>query len=181
MLNGRDLSGWRLVEPKAENGWSFTDGALNNRPAAAAAGQPPRHFGNLRTAREFEDFNLTGEVQVPATGNSGVYLRGIYEVQVINSFGKPLDSHNMGALYSRHAPTVSAERPAGEWQTLEITLVDRHVTVILNGQNIIDNQPLLGCTGGALWSDESRPGPILLQGDHQDVSYRNLVVRPVVK
>ena len=181
LLNGRDLSGWRLVEPKAENGWSFTDGALTNRPAPAMAGQPPRRFGNLRTESEFEDFNLTVEVQVPATGNSGVYLRGIYEVQVIDSFGKPLDSHNMGALYSRHPPTVSAEKPAGEWQTLDLTLVDRHVTVILNGKNIIDNQPLFGCTGSALWSDESRPGPILLQGDHQEVSYRNLVIRPVVK
>ncbi len=181
LFNGRDLSGWKLVEPNAENGWSFSAGALNNRPAPAVAGQPPRHFGNLRTEREFEDFNLTLEVNMPATGNSGVYLRGIYEVQIIDSYGKPLDSHNMGALYSRITPTVSAEKPAGEWQTLDITLVDRHATVILNGQKIIDNQPLLGCTGGALWSDESRPGPIYLQGDHQDVSYRNLVLRPVVK
>ena len=74
----------------------------------------------------------------------------------------------MGGLYSRITPTVNrAEKPAGEWQTIDITLVDRHVTVILNGKTIIDNQPVLGCTGGALWSDEFRPGPIYLQGDHR--------------
>ena len=113
--------------------------------------------------------------------NSGVYLRGVYEVQVLESFGKPLDSHNMGAVYSRITPSVAAERKIGEWQALDITLVDRHVTVILNGRTIIDNQPLLGCTGGALTSDESRPGPLYLQGDHSDIDYRNIVLRPVVR
>ena len=78
-------------------------------------------------------------------------------------------------------PLVSAEKPAGEWQTVDITLVDRHVTVKLNGKLVQDNAPLLGCTGGALWSDEFRPGPIYLQGDHSGVSYRNMVLRPVVK
>ena len=82
-------------------------------------------------------------------GNSGVYLRGIYEVQVADTYGRPLDAHNMGAIYSRIKPTVAAEKPAGEWQTMDITYVDRHATVILNGKKIIDNQPVLGCTGGA--------------------------------
>jgi hypothetical protein len=97
------------------------------------------------------------------------------------SHEKPLDSHNMGALYSRIKPSVAAERPVGEWQTIDITLVDRHLTVILNGTTIIDNQPVLGCTGGALTSDESLPGPIYLQGDHTDVDYRKMVLTPVVK
>jgi hypothetical protein len=108
-----------------------------------------------------------------------VYLRGIYEVQVMDSHGRGLDSHHMGAIYSRITPTVSAEKPAGQWQTMDITLCDRHVTVVLNGTPIIDNQPLLGCTGGALWSDEFRPGPIYLQGDHTAVSYRNIVLTPI--
>jgi hypothetical protein len=181
LFNGRDLTGWRLLEPAAENGWVVEGGALVNRPAPHVEGQPRRRFGNLRTVAEFEDFNLKLEVSVPARSNSGVYLRGIYEVQVLDSFGKALDSHNMGAIFSRIAPTVAAEKPAGQWQTLELTLVDRHVTVLLNGTKIIDNQPLAGCTGGALWSDEFRPGPIYLQGDHGAVSFRNLVVRPVVK
>jgi hypothetical protein len=131
--------------------------------------------------QDFGDFNLTAEVNVPPNGNSGIYLRGIYEVQVIDSFGKPLDCHNMGAVYGRITPMVAAEKPAGEWQTLDITLVDRHATVKLNGQTIIDNQPIAGCTGGALWSDQMRPGPIYLQGDHTGVQYRNMVLRPVVK
>jgi len=181
LFNGRDLTGWRLIDPKSENAWSIENGVLANRPPPHAEGQPRRRTGNLRTDSEFEDFNLKLEVSVPQGSNSGVYLRGIYEVQVHDSFGKPLDSHNMGAIYSRITPSMAAEKPAGEWQTLDMTLVDRHATVVLNGKTIIDNQPLAGCTGGAMWSDQFRPGPIYLQGDHGAVSYRNIVLRPVVK
>jgi hypothetical protein len=177
LFNGKDLTGWRLVESGAANAWSVQDGVLINRPDK----QSGKHYGNLRTEQTFEDFNLRLEVKVPKNGNSGVYLRGIYEVQVADTQGKPLDSHNMGGLYSRLTPTVAAEKAAGEWQTMDLTLVDRHLTVVLNGQTIIDNQPVMGCTGGALWSDESRPGPIYLQGDHEAVDYRHLVLRPVVK
>jgi hypothetical protein len=180
LFNGRDLQGWRMVEPKAANGWVVESGVLANRPTQVE-GQPQKRYGNLRTDREFEDFNLKLEVKVPPHNNSGIYLRGIYEVQVLDSHGKPLDSHNMGAIYSRIAPMVSAEKPVGEWQSLDITLVDRHVTILLNGTNIIDNQPLLGCTGGALWADEFRPGPIYLQGDHGAVDYRDLILRPVLR
>jgi len=162
-LNGCDLADWRLVEPDAVNGWSLEEGALVTRPVQTE-GQPRKHYGNLRTDREFEDFNLRLEVRVHAGSNSGVYLRGLCEVQVLDSFGKPLDSHNMGAIYSRLAPAVAAEKPAGEWQSFDITLLDRHATVVLNGTTIIDNQSLQGCTGGALWSDELRSGPIYLQG-----------------
>jgi len=179
LFNGKDLSGWKALNPNAPNGWSVKDGILVND----APQEPGKHKGyvNIRTEREFEDFNLTLEVRVPKGGNSGVYLRGIYEVQVCDTFGKPLDSHNMGGIYSRICPTVAAEKPAGEWQTMDLTLVERHVTVVLNGKKIIANQPLPGCTGGALTSDEFRPGPIYLQGDHTSVDYRNIVLRPVVK
>jgi len=180
LFNGKDLTGWKLVNPNSVCGWSVEDGVLINRPKQEE-GKPHKNYGNLRTEAEFEDFNLTLEVRVPKGGNSGVYLRGIYEVQVMDSFGKPLDSHNMGAVYSRIKPTESAEKPAGEWQTMDITLVDRHVTVVLNGKKIIDNQPLFGCTGGALTSDEFKPGPIYLQGDHTGVDYRSIVLSPVVK
>jgi hypothetical protein len=180
LFNVRDLTGWQVMDPPVANAWTIADGLLSNHPPKHEEGKPAKRTTNLRTEREFEDFNLKVEVSVPAGSNSGVYLRGIYEIQVLDSYGKPLDSHNMGALYSRITPSVSAEKPAGEWETLDITLVDRHVTVILNGTTIIDNQPVLGCTGGALWSDESRPGPIYLQGDHGAV-YRKLVLRPVVK
>jgi hypothetical protein len=180
LFSGKDLTGWRLTEPNAISGWSAKDGLLVNA-VSQEEGKPHKNYGNLRTDREFEDFNLTLEVRVAKGGNSGVYLRGIYEVQVADTYGRPLDPHNMGAVYSRIKPTVSAEKPAGEWQTMDITFVDRHVTLILNGQKIIDNQPILGCTGGALWSDVMRPGPIYLQGDHTGIEYRNMVLKPVVK
>ena len=180
LFDGKDLDGWQLTNPKAINGWKAKDGILINE-VLQEKGKPHKTYGNLRTDREFEDFNLTLETRVAEGGNSGVYLRGIYEVQVFDSYGKPLDPHNMGAIYSRITPTQAAEKPAGEWQTLDITLVQRHATVILNGKKIIDNQPLLGCTGGALWADVTRPGPIYLQGDHTGIEYRNIVLRPVVR
>jgi hypothetical protein len=178
LFDGKSLDGWKLVEPDAFNGWSVHDGILSN---AASEGETKKHYGNLRTVAEFEDFAIHAETRIPKHGNSGIYLRGIYEVQVYDSFGKPLDSHNMGAIYSRIKPTVSAEKPAGEWQTLDITYVDRHATVVLNGTKIIDNQPILGPTGGALWPEVDRPGPIYLQGDHTGIEYRNIVLRPVVR
>jgi len=168
------------VKTDLPSGWSAEKGLLTNR-APQEPGKPHKRYANLQTVREFEDFNLKLETRVPEKGNSGIYLRGIYEVQVADTFGLPPDSHHMGAIYSRIKPTKLAEKPAGEWQTMDITLVDRHVTVILNGTKIVDNQPLLGCTGGALWSDEFRPGPLFLQGDHTSVEYRNLILRPVVK
>ncbi len=180
LFNGSNLDGWRLTSPGQKNGWSVQDGLLLNNPVQEE-GKPHISYGNLRTEKEFEDFNLKLEVNVPEKGNSGIYLRGIYEVQVMDSYGRGLDPHHMGGVYSRITPTQSAEKPAGEWQTMDITLLDRHVTVILNGKKIIDNQPLLGCTGGALWSDEFRPGPLYLQGDHTGVKYRNLTLRPVLK
>jgi hypothetical protein len=179
LFNGHDLDGWRLVETGAINGWSVHNGILSN-DAPQEKGKPRRHYGNLRTVAEFEDFTLHAETRVPTNGNSGIYLRGIYEVQVFDSFGKPLDSHNMGAIYSRIRPTASAEKPAGEWQTLDITFVNRHATVVLNGTRIIDNQPVFGPTGGALWPEVDRPGPIYLQGDHTGIEYRNIVLRPLV-
>jgi hypothetical protein len=180
LFNGKDLSEWTLLNPQNPNGWSVEGGVLMNR-THQEEGKPHKSYSNLRTEKEFEDFNLKIETRTLKESNSGIYLRGIYEIQVIDSFGKALDPHNMGAVYSRITPTVSAEKPIGEWQTLDITLVDRHATVVLNGKTIIDNQPVLGCTGGALWSDVMRPGPIYLQGDHSDIDYRNIVLRPVLK
>jgi hypothetical protein len=174
LFNGQDLTGWKTFGSK-DVAWKVEDGLLRN------VVEPGKSYANIRTEREFEDFNLQVEFRVPTNGNSGVYLRGIYEVQVANSFGKRNDNHNCGALYSRILPSANVSKPPGEWQTFDITLVDRHLTVIHNGVKTIDNQPVLGCTGGALWSDESKPGPIYLQGDHTNVDYRKLVLRPVLK
>ena len=178
LFNGKDLSGWKTMGKDA-SAWKVEDGLLRN-DAVQESGKH-KSYANLRTEREFEDFNLRLEFRVPKDGNSGVYLRGIYEVQVANSYGAKNDPHNCGALYSRIMPSENVSKPPGEWQTFDITLVDRHLTVIHNGKATIDNQPVLGCTGGALWSDEFRPGPIYLQGDHTSVDYRNMVLRPVVK
>lgn len=178
LANG--LDDWELVDPRSTSAWKMEGDVLINDYKVDADGRHPR-FGNLRTKAEFEDFNLKTEVSVDKDGNSGIYLRGIYEVQVLESYGRDRDSHHMGAVYSRITPLVAAETAPGTWQTLDITLADRHITVILNGKTIIDNEPLLGCTGGALWSDEFRPGPIYLQGDHTAVKYKNMVLTPIQK
>ncbi len=180
LFNGKDLSGWSLINPNQKNGFSVKDGVMVNDPVQPGDGSHIS-YGNLRTNQKFEDFNLKIEVNVPSGSNSGIYLRGIYEVQVLDSYQLPLDSHNMGAIYSRITPAVNAEKPAGEWQSLDITLCDRHATVILNGTKIIDNQPLYGVTGGALTADEFIPGPLYFQGDHGKVSYRNIVLQPILK
>lgn len=179
LFNGKDLSGWELINPKSKNAFKAVNGELVNAPVQPENGEHI-YYGNLRTQQEFQDFNLQLEVNVPKGNNSGVYLKGMYEVQVYDSYGKETDSHHMGALYSRITPSVAAEKPPGSWQSLDITLYQRHVTVKLNGTTIIDNQPVYGPTGGAIISDVFAPGPIYLQGDHGNVSYRNIVLRPIM-
>jgi hypothetical protein len=178
LFNGKDLNGWKLINSDKANGFKVVDGTLMNDPVQPKDGEHIS-YGNIRTLQDFSDFNLKLEVNVPEGNNSGVYLRGLYEIQIVDSYGKELDPHNMGALYSRITPSEAAEKPAGEWQTLDITLVDRHVTVILNGKKIIDNQPVWGPTGGAMSADVLSPGPIYLQGDHGNVAYRNIVLTPI--
>ena len=177
LFNGKNLKGWTMVNPESKNGFKVVDKVMVNDPVQE--GDHHVHYGNLRTEAEFEDFNLKLEVNVPQGNNSGVYLRGMYEIQVFDSYGKDLDSHHMGALYSRITPSVAAEKPGGQWQELDITLYKRHLTVLLNGKTIIDNQPVHGPTGGAIIADVFSPGPIYLQGDHGKVSYRNIVLRPI--
>lgn len=178
LFNGKDLTGWVLTDKSRKNSFSVQEGVLVNDPPKGH-GHP--RSGNIRTVDEFEDFNLKMDVAVPQGSNSGIYLRGIYEVQILDSYGKDPDSHHMGAIYSRITPAVSAEKPAGEWQSFDITLCDRHVTVVLNGTTIIDNEPLLGVTGGALTANEFEPGPIYLQGDHGPVKFRNMILTPIIK
>ncbi|MBL7112003.1 MAG: DUF1080 domain-containing protein [Bacteroidales bacterium] len=179
LFNGKDLTGWELLEKGSVNGWKAVDGVLVNDPVQKEGEHVS--YGNLRTTKTFKDFNIKVEVNVPKGSNSGIYMRGIYEVQVMDSYGEKLNPHNMGALYSRITPSVAAEKPAGEWQAMDITLCKRHLTVILNGKKIIDNEPVKGVTGGAMTSDEFNPGPIYLQGDHGKISYRNIVLTPIVE
>ena len=178
LFNGKDLTGWRLINSNQTNGFKVVNGELVNDPVNPEGRRVS--FGNLRTDSEFDDFKLTLEVNIPEGSNSGVYLRGMYEIQVVDSYGKELDSHNMGALYSRITPSVAAEKKAGEWQTMEIILYSRHLTVVLNGTKIIDNKPVYGPTGGAMQADVLKSGPIYLQGDHGKVLYRNIVLTPIL-
>ena len=166
--NGRDLAGWTPQHASAPNGWRVEDGILVNA-------QPGN---NLRTERTFDDFKIRAEFRYPKGSNGGIYLRGRYEVQVEDNFGGEADSHRIGGVYGFLTPSVNAAKPAGEWQEIEITLVGRRVTVILNGERIIDRQTIPGITGGALDADEGAPGPILLQGDHGPIEFRRLTLTP---
>lgn len=169
------IDGFKKMDEKAYMGWSFKDGVLSNR---VPKGQ---HGVNIMTKRaDFYDFNLEYDVCVPKGANSGVYLRGRYEIQTVDSFGKAVDCHNMAAYYGRVTPSVAAEKPAGEWQHVSVTLYKRHLTVVLNGKKIIDNVPVVGVTGGAIDANEFVAGPLYIQGDHSDADYKNMILRPVL-
>lgn len=173
------LDGWTLMDKKAKNGWSFKNGVLSNALGLRPDGKWTGGGSNLMTKRaDFYDFNLEYDVRVPKKSNSGVYLRGRYECQVLDSYGKPVDCHNMAACYGRITPKVAAEKPAGEWQHVSVTLYKRHITVVLNGVTIIEDAPVEGITGGAIDADEFTPGPIYLQGDHSDADFKNMILRP---
>ena len=175
------MDGLAIMDQKAINGWSIKDGILSNRLQRKADGKPKGHHANIRTKRaDFFDFTLSYDVRVLPKCNSGMYLRGIYEIQVLDSYGKPVDCHNMAAFYGRITPSVAAEKPANEWQKVEVTLWKRHVTVVLNGVKIIDNQPVEGITGGAMTPNEFIPGPLYIQGDHSDADFRNIVLKPIL-
>lgn len=171
LFNGKDLSGWVARDPSQTNMWAAEDGVLANKDKGV----------DLVTEATFEDFKLHIEVNCPAESNSGIYLRGRYEVQVQDDYGKEAHSRHLGGLYGRITPTENAAKPAGEWQVFDITLLGRWVSVELNGKLIIDHKEIAGITGGALDSNESEPGPLMLQGDHGAVAYRNITVRPLVK
>jgi len=171
LFNGTDTSNWLCQDPHRPMGWSVKDGILMNEGKGA---------NNIYTRQKFNDFKLEVEFNVDPQSNSGVYLRGRYEIQILDGYGRSLDVHSQGALYGFIVPAVNADKPAGEWQTYEITLIANHVTVILNGTKIIDNGEVPGITGGALDANEKGPGPIMLQGDHGKVQFRKVRLTPLI-
>lgn len=180
LFNGKDLTGWRPHESDKINGWSVKDGEMvNTTPKTdfSATGA----YANLRTEEVFEDFWLHIEFLVEKDCNSGVYLRGMYEAQVVDRDSRMQGIQGVGAIFGVIPPSENAGRPGGEWQTYDLTLVDRHVTVVLNGVKVIDNQPVSEPTGGAVFTDPSASGPIYLQGDHTKVKYRDIYLAPVIK
>ncbi len=175
LFNGKDLTGWEPIGNVSNNKWIAKDGELvNNNPEVEGARGPGA--ANLKTTAKFQDFKLHIEVNCPDHGNSGIYLRGRYEVQVGTEGGK-LPDHEMGSIYSYYPPPAGAELGLGKWTTFDITFVGRHVTVVRDGKVYHDNVEIPGPTGGALDSNESEPGPFFLQGDHHGIiRYRNITV-----
>lgn len=180
LFNGNDLTGWTVHEKDKINGWSAADGMLKNSTPKTDFSATGDH-ANLKTTTEFEDFWLHIEFLVEEKRNSGIYLRGMYEAQVVDRDSPMQGIQGVGAIFGMLKPSTNAGRPGGEWQTYDITLVDRHVTVVLNGQTVIDNQPVTGPTAGAIKTNPALPGPIYLQGDHTNVAYRNIYLAPVLK
>jgi hypothetical protein len=166
IFNGRDLSGWE-PDDASQNHWTVQDGELRNQSAGA----------NLRTVPTFGDFKLHIEYNCPPGGNSGVYLRGRYEVQVeYEPPGKNDAFHGMGSIYGFIAPSVEVAARPGEWESYDVTLVGRTVTVVRDGMLTIDAE-IPGITGGALDSHETEPGPLYLQGDHTGgLKFRNITI-----
>ncbi|CAG5067871.1 hypothetical protein DYBT9623_00598 [Dyadobacter sp. CECT 9623] len=163
---GNEIKGWHAVG--AENQWVAENGILRS----------PKSGANLVTDQKFGDFKLHVEFRIPKGSNSGVYLRGRYEVQVTDAKGMEPALDQMGAVYGFISPSEMVAKKAGEWNTLDITLVGRMLTLVANGKTVISNQEIPGITGGALDSNEGEPGPLYIQGDHGPVEYRNIVITP---
>jgi hypothetical protein len=168
LFNGRDLSGWHVRDTAKAGTWKVSDGVMENTP----------HGTDIITDQKFTDFKLHVEFKMVEKSNSGVYLRGRYEVQVEDNFGQEPESHRIGGIYGFITPSSNPCKRAGEWQSFDITLLGRRVTVVFNGTTIIDNAEIPGITGGALDSNEDQAGPIMLQGDHEKIYYRNITITP---
>ncbi len=171
LITDRGLADWHVRSQQEKLGWSCRDGILHNDAAPCA---------DIVSNLKFKDFKLHLEYKVAEHSNSGVYLRGRYEAQIVDDFGKGIESHGNGAIYSRIPQKINNSKRPGEWQAYEITLIGRYVTIVLNGKTIIDNERLGGITGGALDPYESQHGPIMLQGDHGKVWYRNISITPAL-
>ena len=167
LFNGKDLSGWDVVGKKP---WAVEEGILIGSGGAA----------NIITKEKFTDFKLRAEFRYPEGSNSGVYLRGRYELQIADNFGLEPSSIYFGGIYGFLTPNEMAAKQAGEWQEYDITLIGRRITIVANGKEIITNQNIPGMTGGALDNNEAEAGPILIQGDHGPVEFRSIIVTPVI-
>jgi hypothetical protein len=166
LIQGTDLKGWHTP---GENQWLVENGILRS----------PKSGSNIITDQKFNDFKLHIEFRYPKESNSGVYLRGRYEVQITDSKGKEPLPGELGGVYGFITPNEQVAKDPGEWQSYDITLIGRMITLVANGKTVISNQEIPGITGGALDSKEGEPGPILLQGDHGPIEYRNILVTPL--
>jgi hypothetical protein len=170
LFNGKDLTGWRPLLENRKVEWQVAEGITKNVPGAV----------DILTDQKFWNFKLHAEYRVGPKSNSGIGLRGRYEVQILEDHGRPVSLHGNGALYSRILPTTNASKPANEWQTFDITLVGNRVTVVLNGTTIVDDKEVEGLTAVAIDPNEGEPGPIIIQGDHGAVEFRKLTLTPLL-
>jgi hypothetical protein len=168
LFNGKDLTGWEPIGDVANNHWGVRDGLLINQA----------HGANLKTTRQFDVFKVHYEVNCPDGGNSGFYLRGRYEVQIeYEPLSKNPPERRIGSIYGRLAPNPDLPRKPGEWESFDVTLIGRTVTVAHNGVTVIDRKEIEGITGGALDANEGQPGPFYIQGDHTGgLEFRNITV-----
>lgn len=164
LFNGKDLSGWT---PTGENQWEVADGLLKS----------PKAGSNLVTDDTFTDFKLHAEFRYPEGSNSGIYLRGRYEVQIADNKGDEPSNIKFGGVYGFLTPNEMVAKNAGEWQSYDITLIGQRVTIVANGKAIITDQIIPGITGGALNSREGEPGPIFIQGDHGPIEFRSFTIQ----
>lgn len=165
LFDGSNMNEWHAT---GKNQWKVESGLLRS----------PHSGSNIVTNRVFNDFKLHIEFRYPKESNSGVYLRGRYEIQIIDSDDEEPSDVLLGGVYGFLTPSEMVAKSPGEWQTFDITLIGRMVTIVANGKMIIYNQAIPGITGGAIDSDEGAPGPILLQGDHGPIDFRNIIITP---
>ncbi len=171
LFDGKSMDAWDVQDKNRPSGWTVADGVMTNEPKA----------NNLISKQKFKDFKINAEYKLEKDSNSGIYIRGRYELQVLDDYGKPTEAHGHMSVYAWKAPLVNASKPAGEWQAMEAIVVGNRVTVTLNGQKVQDNTELEAITGGALDANETQPGPIVLQGDHGKVSFRKVTVTPITR
>ena len=168
LFNGKDLTGWKMIGPEKPR-WTIENGEL------VSPGSGPE----LATDSKWQDFKLHIEYNCGKDSNSGVYLRGRYEVQIETETQGELPSQHTGGVYGFLAPSPEHQCTPGAWETYDITLIGRRVTVVQNGTTVIDDKEIPGITGGALDSHEATPGPIYLQGSESGhVTFRNVVLTP---
>lgn len=167
LFNGRDFTGWHARHGN-KHGWQVENGILINKKPGT----------DLVSEQRFKDFRLHIEFRYPKGSNSGIYLRGRYEAQIEDNYGRPPDKEGIGGIYGFLKPRVNSCRLPNEWQTYDITLIGRIVSVTLNGEAVIERQEIPGITGGALDSDEGSPGPLMVQGDHGQVEFRKITITP---
>ena len=169
LFDGKDLAGWTFVDPTQARAWTVEGGTLVKDGRGS----------EIVTTSRFGDFKLHIEFNCGPMANSGVYLRGRYEVQIETNAAQEPPNRRMGAIYGFIAPQPTLPRTPNVWQSYDITLVGRTVTVAHDGQTVIDQREIPGITGGALDSNEDSPGPIYLQGaEGGRVAFRNIVLTP---